>query len=1020
MRAGQLLAFRAAPAAPYVGSVGDWSNPTTWGGSKPTAGQAVTIGSGQTVTLDENTPSLGKITIAAGGTLQVKQGATVYLTCTAIEVLGTFLCGTEAAPFAGYCVVTLTGAEAGRANRFVADYLSSSGNVQRTGTGNGTLKQLICVSGAVAETITVTWSSSTAFSVSGSVSGALGAGTVGTWFSNRVEFMAVAGGTAWAASDTMTITVVQQGATNDGAGRSIIVQPGGRWEFIGSPPATPWTRLAAHYTANATAATLRSMSGWKRGDKIVASGTDWIDNAQGRGTARRTHVKSVDSATAATLSGGFAGDRWGLIQYQTDSGWSLSAGTLTRPSDAGNVATYIPADAWANIPKQIDQSAVVINLSRNIIVQGVEDTAWTGNAFGAHTMVMGLSSIARINGVEFRRMGQAGAIGRYPFHWHMLSYGGQKDGNMNKPSDGTVLGDANPLNHYITNCAIYDSGQRMIVVHGTCGVLVRRNVGHNITGHAIFLEDGAEERNTIEYNVVLGVAPPTAGNKLIESDRAVVAGGGESGSTGYWISNVNNTLRYNVCIGAETPVWDASGSIRCHGLCRDVAIAPQQRPTIEFHHNEGAVGRGQGFTREDPPMNHFHNVFGSKYEQSDWAITDNVTWKNLLGGYRNRLVRVSDIATKGYRRWTAVDNGRLVFSGATGNGVNFVEALVSGKSLNSADDRYTSTKTRGFSSYDQGFEVRHCIFSEFPTILGGSTDVDSYGNIVPGVQHLGMICIGEYLPPLAAFTQYYGYKLVNVDATKGGMITPRQISGVNTLHKGSVGVTRDTYGIFTGTAGRHLIYDAPFYTFGAADLQNFPGGKSTSTKFYAVNPMKVSGVASGTMYLVRTPVTYTRINPSTGASEGTWACPDGASNFSGLDQFRMAGVPQGGVIQVVFDGNYADDHLIMSVYYARDAADEFTIGLPWPNGQALSQVAISRSENLPGGGEYAANFARLYDSTGMTSRTDVQNDSTGTKYWRDTTNNVIWVKWKGGLIPYNLDTVTFANEYPAWSIHIKA
>jgi len=36
-------------------------------------------------------------------------------------------------------------------------------------------------------------------------------------------------------------------------------------------------------------------------------------------------------------------------------------------------------------------------------------------------MIMGTGGQARVEGVEFRRGGQSGALGRYPFHWHMLS-----------------------------------------------------------------------------------------------------------------------------------------------------------------------------------------------------------------------------------------------------------------------------------------------------------------------------------------------------------------------------------------------------------------------------------------------------------------------------------------------------------------------------------------------------------------------------------------------------------------------
>lgn len=73
------------------------------------------------------------------------------------------------------------------------------------GVGDGTISGLIGGSASVAETITVTFSSSTAFSVSGSVTGAIGTGVVGTPFtSSQVNFLITAGGTAFAAADAFT------------------------------------------------------------------------------------------------------------------------------------------------------------------------------------------------------------------------------------------------------------------------------------------------------------------------------------------------------------------------------------------------------------------------------------------------------------------------------------------------------------------------------------------------------------------------------------------------------------------------------------------------------------------------------------------------------------------------------------------------------------------------------------------------------------------------------------------------
>lgn len=76
-----------------------------------------------------------------------------------------------------------------------------------TGTGNGTIDALGGSAG-VAETITVTFTSATAFGVVGSVSGSLGTGTVGSAFtSTKANFTVTAGGTAFVSGDVFTFEV---------------------------------------------------------------------------------------------------------------------------------------------------------------------------------------------------------------------------------------------------------------------------------------------------------------------------------------------------------------------------------------------------------------------------------------------------------------------------------------------------------------------------------------------------------------------------------------------------------------------------------------------------------------------------------------------------------------------------------------------------------------------------------------------------------------------------------------------
>jgi len=88
-------------------------------------------------------------------------------------------------------------------------YLTTTGHAWGktfTGTGTGDLVDYLGKSGSVAETITITFTSATAFGVVGSTSGSLGTGAVGTPFtSTRIDFTITAGGTAFVSGDVFTI-----------------------------------------------------------------------------------------------------------------------------------------------------------------------------------------------------------------------------------------------------------------------------------------------------------------------------------------------------------------------------------------------------------------------------------------------------------------------------------------------------------------------------------------------------------------------------------------------------------------------------------------------------------------------------------------------------------------------------------------------------------------------------------------------------------------------------------------------
>ena len=110
-------------------------------------------------------------------------------------------------------------------------------------TGNGTFTQVYGGPDSVAENITVTFTNATTFTVSGSVTGAMAGGTVGTLYSTpQVEFLVTAGSAAFINGDTCVIVTAARtwadvpngaftGLTGGGAqqGLAVNVDKLGRW-----------------------------------------------------------------------------------------------------------------------------------------------------------------------------------------------------------------------------------------------------------------------------------------------------------------------------------------------------------------------------------------------------------------------------------------------------------------------------------------------------------------------------------------------------------------------------------------------------------------------------------------------------------------------------------------------------------------------------------------------------------------------------------------------------------------------
>jgi hypothetical protein len=234
-----------------------WSDPATWGGTKPVAGSNVTIAANKHIILDENTPALSGLTI--NGTLEFDR-KNLNLTSNWIMLMGAMHVGSAASPFTQKAIITLNGTDVNQ-------------NIMGMGT------------------------------------------------------------------------------------RGLMVM-GGLLELHGTPPTKTWTKINAHTPKNATNLTLMESVNWKVNDQIVVAPTDY----PGTGDAQKVAINAI-SGTSLTASAGMNAQRWGLMQYATASGMSLTVGT-------------VPTTVVAGTPTVLDERAEVGNLTRNIVIQAPDDALW--------------------------------------------------------------------------------------------------------------------------------------------------------------------------------------------------------------------------------------------------------------------------------------------------------------------------------------------------------------------------------------------------------------------------------------------------------------------------------------------------------------------------------------------------------------------------------------------------------------------------------------------------------------------
>lgn len=291
-----------------------------------------------------------------------------------------------------------------------------------------------------------------------------------------------------------------------------------------------WTRLNQTAAAGATQLVLAGPVDWLAGDRIVVASTDF-DPLQ----AEELVITAVQGNTV-TLQAVLRYRHYGETQ-----------------SFAGRV---------------LDQRAEVGLLTRHIVIQG-DSTSLTAG-FGGHVIVM-LGSSARVEGVEFTRMGQRQQLARYPMHWHLAQ---------------SVTG------QYFRDNSVWKTFNRCLTIHGTNDLVAERNVCYDNLGHAFFLEDGAEVRNQLIGNLGLGTKRPVTGQEVLPSDLTPAT---------FWLTNPDNIIRGNVAAGSRGfGFWYAFPAAPT-GLSTGSTLKPRQTPLGEFSDNVAHSNSNTGLNVDHGP-----------------------------------------------------------------------------------------------------------------------------------------------------------------------------------------------------------------------------------------------------------------------------------------------------------------------------------------------------------------------------------------------------------------------------------
>ena len=743
------------------------------------------------------------------------------------------------------------------------------------------------------------------------------------------------------ATITLTASDPEESVMGMGTRGIMVMGDGARLELHGQVPSPVWTRLGAHAVAGTRSLELLATTNWKENDEIVIAPTDFY-------RVGPTELLAVASASDRTvdLTAPLARARWGVLQYLDNDGVTLTPSTTVTEA-------------------VIDQRAEVGNITRNISIQAPDDALWRDEGFGAHVMVMNPAQ-AHVDAVSFRRVGQAGRLARYPFHWHLWSYN----------SDGTERGDA--TGQYIRSSVITSSAQRCVVIHGTNGVNVADNICYDIKGHAIFLEDAVERRNIFERNLVLRVDEPEARHRLLDHERRAY----QRGTAGFWLTNPDNTVRGNVAADINGVGFWLSYPRTSLGLSRAVPLVPSTLPFGSMSNNVSHSNSVLGLTFDWAPVDDAGSVDVIYYNPgATFTIEGFNIYKHendpRSGNDGGALWNRSQFAT--YQGFSVTDFGYVAFRGASTH-CNITKALVVGETLNNANHALNADSV-GAASYHGACQIFDNVFvglhqSANLSVRYGAFDTSDY-----------------YIQPVdRSLTNNHDNILIDTHA--GYRFPSPNVTGEDNW--ALAGALWDPYG-FWGAAGNYWVYDLPFFTHDACTDVSPVGfnGKSCLGPYAGVKSVTLSPGATSTI----DPLNFERLD-----NGSTWHIGDGrlASRNAGFRHAALladrryaitmpATTPSNFVelaVTALEDGHF----VILGIPFAANAVPARSFYTSFEQATAIlnSQSYARWRNNDPGWNTEL--LTDQWQPLSPAASLDEVAASAGDRYWQDTQASMVWIK----------------------------